>query len=254
MLGKLKVRKFVLYIIFAVIFFASNYSFGSGEQSLHIGLNLAYSTFGGGDFDEHTYVTNEAVLISSPSFDAAGLALGFVLGYRMNDLISFEISYLSSSHDATFFDPRDNTSGTLSDKITRNQYIFNIKVHPKITNRLEAFGILGASLNGLHVENNFFLGDTYLVGNYDLRWRYKTAGDATFHGTGLNFGAGLQYKLTEKFMVSVSAMYNSLGFDDAYGKFKIGGEEVKQSYEFEKLKGKGYGILISFIYHLALFD
>ena len=49
-------------------------------------------------------------------------------------------------------------------------------------------------------------------------------------------------------------MYNSLGFDDAYGKFKIGGEEVKQSYEFEKLKGKGYGILISFIYHLALFD
>lgn len=244
----------MVVVIFSAILFTPNYSFSSVDQSLYLGLNLAYSTFGGGDFDEHTFVTNEAVFISSPSFDAAGLAWGFVLGYRMNDLISFEISYLNSSHDATFFDPRDNATGPLSDKITRNQYIFNIKVHPKITNRLEAFGILGASLNGLHVENNFFLGETYLVGNYDLRWRYHIAGDASFHGTGLNFGAGLQYKLTDKFMVSASAMYNSLGFDDAYGKFRSGGEEVKQSYEFEKLKGKGYGIILSLIYHLTFFD
>jgi len=247
---KPKIRIIFLFLVFSLVFFGFNSSYARGQESFYIGLNLAYSTLGGGDFDSLPFVSNEGVLISFPSLDAAGIAWGFVLGFRQDKWLSYEISFLSSSHDAMLYDPRENSDGDFSERITRNQYIFNIKIHPPITKRLDVYGILGASYNGLFVKDNFFLGETYLVGSYDLRWKYHREGDAIFHGSGLNLGIGLQYKVMEALYISVTGMFNSLGFKSARATFNSAGETIKQSYEFDKLKGSGYGVLVSFVYHL----
>ena len=117
-------RSAVIFVcVLAVVVFAANDSFGADNGAGYVGINIAYSTLGGGDFDDYTWVTNEAVFITFPSFDAAGIAWGIVLGYRQNDLLSYEFSWLHSSHEASFFDPRDNRPPTRSDSIGRNQYI-----------------------------------------------------------------------------------------------------------------------------------
>jgi len=223
------------------------------EWSFYLGPAVSTSGIEGSDFDGWTYVTNEAIFISIPSIDS-GVGFGLAVGGRWA-WYGFEFSFLRSQHSGSFYDPQDSVQGPVSADFGRNKIGIDGLVYLPLFKGIEAYGIVGLGTDVLQVKNNFFEGETYLVGNYDLRWRYYRQGKASLNGVGWNFGLGLNINISRSLFATVRAIYHIVEIDKASADFTLldFGERVEQTYDFDALKGNEFSILVGVNYAFRFF-
>ncbi|MBN2198306.1 MAG: hypothetical protein JW747_00485 [Candidatus Aminicenantes bacterium] len=223
------------------------------DWSLYLGPAVSTSGINGSDFDGWTYVTNEAVFISVPSIDSSvgfGLAVGGRWGWY-----GFEFSFLRSQHSGSFYNPQESVQGPVSAEFGRNKIGIDGLVFLPLFKGIEVYGIVGLGTDVLQVKNNFFQGEAYLVGNYDLRYRYYQQGRAYLNGVGWNFGLGLNIPISRSLFATMRVVYHIVEIDKAGADFTLRGfgEQVDQTYEFDALKGSEFSIVVGVNYAFSFF-
>ncbi|MBI3609112.1 MAG: porin family protein [Nitrospirae bacterium] len=192
----------------------------SAEEGFYIGLGFPYNTIWGG-FDGNSTVAESGNVIYVPKIDGA-LGWGILLGYGVNPEASFELSYLASNHNAKWTGARGDVDYTVLN--------FDLKYGFNTSRPTQPYILFGINIDTLVVKNGSFSAVL------------SKAGDATYTGTGLNLGLGMDHYFNPKVSTGVGLTYRIVEYDHAKG--------ISNSGQLKNfLNGNGFGLILDGAYH-----
>src|SRR3990172_2133588 len=183
------------------------------KDGFYLGLTVPYNTIDG-DFDGKTFEVGEEEINIVPDIES-NFGLGITLGGRFGKG-AFELSYLRSSHDATWLGANFDVDYNLVNLDGKYYFLADKPMQPYL--------LLGLCLPWLVVKD----GSANVDGDVD---------DATYTGIGLNVGGGIAYYFHPQVSINAGIVYRWIGYRHLSGVSESGSLD-------ETLNGSGLNYIV----------
>lgn len=213
----MKSRSIAFAAVLCAFVFTSNGAFA--RDGIYFGGGL-HSTSIGGDFDGQTFFTSDFEAVVVPEIET-GQGFAIFGGAHLNPVLSIEMDYLSSSHDASF-------AGVPLD-VSYSEFSIYANLHFDVSEQLKPMALLGYGTSWIEVED----GAVDVNGNL---------GDATYTGSGFNLGIGAEYFVQSNVALGVRLIKRFASYDEVEG-------EIVEGSLSQELDGDTTTLMFTLAYH-----
>lgn len=193
----MKSRLIAFAAVLCALVFTSNGA--SARDGFYFGGGL-HSTSIGGDFDGQTFFRSAFEDVLVPDIET-GEGFAIFGGVQLSPVVSIEVDYLSSNHDASF-------AGVPLD-VSYSEFSIYANVHFDASEQLKPLVLLGYGTSWIEVED----GAVDLNGNF---------GDATYTGSGFNMGIGAEYFVQSNVALGIRLIKRFASYDEVEGEIVEG--------------------------------